>query len=220
MESPVLLVLFALVGLWASLGRCVASPAQTVGAAVRQSWYKLPQRGVDMVLRRRAQNTVLAVGLACVPSISGLARASSCNKDVVAPIEMTLGQVCWIYRGAATTFVGSFSSGQAITAQMIGQASEYDPRSGRVATVWRPRDLKVEAGRFLLRAAQAPGELTFVAPANGPYRFSFSPCAMGGRSGSGHDLRALRRSRCVTARTKLALDFVNRPAYNATTDES
>ena len=138
-----------------------------------------------MVFSRRSRNAVLAVALVCVPFISGLARASSCNKDVVAPIQMAAGQLCWTYRGAATTFVGSFSSGQAITAQMIGEASEYDPRSGRVATVWRPRDPNVEGpGGFFFSAAQAPGELTFVAPANGPYRFSFSPCAMWGAPGA------------------------------------
>ena len=138
-----------------------------------------------MVLWRRTQNAVLTTALACVPFISDLARASSCNKDVVAPIQMAAGQVCWTYRGAATTFVGSFSSGQAISAQMTGEASEYDPRSGRVATVWRPRDPNVEGpGGFFFGAAQAPGVLTFVAPANGPYRFSFSPCAMWGAFGA------------------------------------
>jgi hypothetical protein len=138
-----------------------------------------------MVVRRRTRNTVLVAALAGVPLISGVARASSCNKDVVAAIQMAAGQVCWTYRGAATTFVGSFSSGQAITAQMIGEASDYDPRSGRVATVWRPRDPNVEGpGGFFFGAAQAPGELAFVAPANGPYRFSFSPCAMWGAPGA------------------------------------
>jgi hypothetical protein len=138
-----------------------------------------------MVLRRRSQNAVLAAALACVPLLPGLARASSCNKDVVAAIQMAAGQVCWVYRGAATTFVGSFSSGQAISAQMVGEASEYDPRSGRVATEWRPRDPNVEGpGGFFFGAAQAPGELTFVAPATGPYRFSFSPCAMWGAPGA------------------------------------
>ena len=138
-----------------------------------------------MVFSRRAQNAVLTAALACVLLIPGLALASSCNRNVVAPIQMAAGQVCWTYRGAATAFVGSFSSGQAITAQMIGEASEYDPRSGRVATVWRPRDPNVEGpGGFFFSAAQAPGELTFVAPANGPYRFSFSPCAMWGAPGA------------------------------------
>jgi len=65
------------------------------------------------------------------------------------------------------------------------EASEYDPRSGRVATVWRARDSNVEGpGGFFFGAAQAAGELTFVAPANGPYRFSFSPCAMWGAPGA------------------------------------
>ena len=138
-----------------------------------------------MVFSRRTRNAVLAAALACVPLLPGLARASSCNKEVVAPIQMAAGQVCWTYRGAATTFVGSFSSGQAISVQMIGEASEYDPRSGRVATAWRPRDPNVEGpGGFFFGAAQAPGELTFVAPANGPYRFSFSPCAMWGAPGA------------------------------------
>jgi hypothetical protein len=138
-----------------------------------------------MVLWRRAQNAVLTTALACVPFISDLALASSCNKDVVAPIQMAAGQVCWTYRGAATTFVGSFSSGQAISAQMTGEASEYDPRSGRVVTVLRPRDPNVEGpGGFFFGAAQTPGVLTFVAPANGPYRFSFSPCAMWGAPGA------------------------------------
>lgn len=138
-----------------------------------------------MVSRRRTRNAVLITALACVPLISGFVQASSCNKDVVAPIQMAAGQVCWTYRGAATTFVGSFSSGQAISAQMIGEASEYDPRSGRVATAWRPRDPNVEGpGGFFFGAAQAPGALTFVAPANGSYRFSFSPCAMWGAPGA------------------------------------
>src|SRR5208337_3166072 len=64
-----------------------------------------------MVSRRRTRNAVLVTALAGVPLISGLARASSCNKDVVAPIQMAAGQVCWTYRGAATTFVGSFVDG-------------------------------------------------------------------------------------------------------------
>jgi hypothetical protein len=138
-----------------------------------------------MVFSRRARNQVLAAALVCVALLPGFARASSCNKEVVAPIQMAAGQVCWTYRGVATTFVGSFSSRQAITAQMMGEASEYDPRSERVATVWRPRDPNVEGpGGFFFGAATAPGELTFVAPANGPYRFSFSPCAMWGAPGA------------------------------------
>jgi hypothetical protein len=98
---------------------------------------------------------------------------------------MAAGQVCWSYRGAATTFVGRFSVGKTISAQMIGEASDYDPRSGSVATVSRPRDPNVEGpGGFFFADAQAPGLLTFIAPANGSYRFSFSPCAMWGAEGT------------------------------------
>ena len=166
-------------GVSVSLGQSVASPALTDEARRSGRIGRIPPKGGNMVSRRRTQNAVLVTALACILSLASLARASSCNKDVVAPIQMAAGQVCWAYRGAATTFVGSFSSGQAITAQMIGEASEYDPRSGRVATVWRPRDPNLEGpGGFVFGAAQAPGELTFVAPANGPYRFNFWPCAM------------------------------------------
>jgi hypothetical protein len=127
----------------------------------------------------------LAASLAGALTFSSSAVASSCNKEVVAPIQMAAGQVCWTYRGAATTFVGSFSSGQSISAQMIGAASDYDPRSGRVVTTLRPRDPNVEGpGGFFFGSPQAPGVLTFVAPANGPYRFSFSPCAMWGALGA------------------------------------
>ena len=97
---------------------------------------------------------------------------------------MASGQVCWSYRGAATTFVGRFGVGKTITAHMIGEASDYDPRNGSVATVSRPRDPNVEGpGGFFFADPQAPGLLTFVAPTNGTYRFSFSPCAMWGAPG-------------------------------------
>jgi hypothetical protein len=67
---------------------------------------------------------------------------------------------------------------------MTGLTTDYDPRSGRVATVSRPRDPNVEGpGGFFFGGAQAPGVLIFVAPANGTYRFSFSPCKMWGSPG-------------------------------------
>ena len=123
---------------------------------------------------------VAAAGLACIP-----ASASSCRKDVTAPIQMPAGQSCWACRGAATSFIGELRVGAAVSAQMTGVVSEYDPRSGRVATVSRPRDPNVEGpGGFFFGAPQAPGVLTFVAPANGMYRFSFSPCALWGAPGT------------------------------------
>src|SRR5208283_2463146 len=113
------------------------------------------------------------------------ALASACDRGAVAHFKTTAGQQCWTYRGAATTFVGDFSHGQRISAQMTGQSAEYDPRTGQAATSWRPRDPNVEApGGFFFGDAEAPGSLTFVAPANGTYRFSFSPCAMWGAPGA------------------------------------
>jgi hypothetical protein len=136
--------------------------------------------------RRAARPGALrCAALACSLAVPVSASASSCSKDVVAQIRMAAGQVCWSYRGAATTFVGRFSVGKTISAQMIGEASDYDPRSGSVATVSRPRDPNVEGpGGFFFADAQAPGLLTFIAPANGSYRFSFSPCAMWGAEGT------------------------------------
>ncbi len=126
------------------------------------------------------RSAVLAAFLACVP-----AYASSCSKDVTAQIEMTPGVACWTYQGVATSFIGRFSGGQAISVRMIGVATDYDPRSGRVAVESRPRDPNVEGpGGFFFGAPQAPGVLIFVAPANGMYRFSFSPCAMWGARGA------------------------------------
>ena len=124
-----------------------------------------------------------AAVLAGAPTSPAL--ASACDREIVVRIQMAPGQACWSYRGVATTFVGDFSHGARIATQMVGQASEVDPRSGRVATEWRPRDPNVEGpGGFFFGGAEAPGELTFVAPANGPYRFSFSPCAMWGQWGA------------------------------------
>jgi hypothetical protein len=124
-----------------------------------------------------------ASALACWPPSPAL--ASSCNKEIVARIQMGPGQACWTYRGAATTFVGDFGGGQTIAAQMVSEASEYDPRTGRVKSSLRPRDPNVEGpGGFFFGDAQAPGAMTFVAPSNGTYRFSFSPCAMWGAPGA------------------------------------
>jgi hypothetical protein len=63
---------------------------------------------------------------------------------------------------------------------MIGQAAEAVPSSGRIIVLRRPRDPNVEGpGGFFFGGAQVPSDLTFVASANGAYRFSFSPCDVG-----------------------------------------
>jgi hypothetical protein len=123
--------------------------------------------------------------LALVPALSTSGFATSCSREVVAQIRFPTGQACWTYRGSATLFVGKFSSGQTISAQMTGEATDYDPRSGTAATVSRPRDPNVEGpGGYFFGVPDGPGFLTFVAPATGTYRFSFSPCAMWGAPGA------------------------------------
>lgn len=129
---------------------------------------------------RGAARLASAAALAALPAA---ALASACDRPMIVHVRM-LGQTCWTYRGAATAFVGDFSHGQTITAEMVGQSAEYDPRTGRATTSWRPRDPNVEGpGGFFFADAEAPGALTFVAPTNGTYRFSFSPCAMWGAPG-------------------------------------
>ena len=133
----------------------------------------------------RSDRSLPVLAFAAILACGAPALASSCNKNVVVRIEMAPGQTCWIYRGAATTFVGDFSNGQAIAAHMTGEAADYDPRTGHVAKVWRPRDPNVEGpGGFFFGDAEAPGLLTFRTPSTGTYRFSFSPCAMWGAPGA------------------------------------
>jgi hypothetical protein len=128
-----------------------------------------------------AQLVILALILTTVSSPS---RASSCDTEVAAKIRFAQGQACWIYRGPATLFVGKFGSGQTISTQMTGEAADYDPRTGGVSIVSRPRDPNVEGpGGYFNGVTDGPGVLTFRAPATGVYRFSFSPCAMWGAPG-------------------------------------
>lgn len=136
-------------------------------------------------MRRDGRIRVFAGALtfACATPLPAL--AGSCNREITVRIELAPGQDCWTYWGAATTFIGDFSHGQMIAAEMVGEASEYDPRTGRAAPVQRPRDPNVEGpGGFFFGDAEAPGVLTFRAPGNGTYRFSFSPCAMWGALGA------------------------------------
>jgi len=120
-----------------------------------------------------------STGAGALPS-----RASSCDNEIAARIEMKGRQACWSYHGPATLFVGSFSSGQTISVKMTGEARDYDPRSGNVTTISRPRDPNVEGpGGYFYGVPDEPGVMTFVAPATGTYRFSFSPCEMWGAPG-------------------------------------
>ncbi len=134
----------------------------------------------------RAAGAVSLLALVGALSSAGApsSHASSCDKEIKARIRFPTRQACWTYRGPATLFVGKFSSGQTISAQMTGDATDYDPRNGSAATVSRPRDPNVEGpGGYFFAVPDAPGVMTFVAPATGVYRFSFSPCAMWGAPG-------------------------------------
>jgi hypothetical protein len=134
----------------------------------------------------RPAGAVFLLALVGALSCAGAApsRAGSCDKEIAAQIRIPAHQACWTYRGPATVFVGKFASGQSISAHMTGEAADYDPRSGGVTTVSRPRDPNVEGpGGYFYGVPDAPGALTFVAPATGTYRLSFSPCAMWGAPG-------------------------------------
>src|ERR1700689_2079024 len=123
----------------------------------------------------------LAATLAFAPVLSTPAPATSCSREVVAKVRFAGREACWTYRGPATSFVGKFSSGQTVSAQMTGEATDYDPHSGDATTVSRPRNPNVEGpGGYFFAVPDAPGVMTFVAPATGTYRFSFSPCAVWG----------------------------------------
>ena len=127
---------------------------------------------------------IALVAAVLVLPLSTSALATSCSREVVTQIRFTGRQACWTYRGAATLFIGKFSNGQTVSAQMTGEATDYDPRNGSAATVSRPRDPNVEGpGGYFYGVPDAPGVMTFVAPATGTYRFSFSPCAMWGAPG-------------------------------------
>ena len=138
-----------------------------------------------MRVRPIQTSIALAAVLTLAPAHSTSALATSCSREVAARIRFPAHQACWTYLGPATQFVGKFSSGQAISAQMTGEATDYDPRDGSTATVSRPRDPNVEGpGGYFFAVPDAPGVMTFVAPATGTYRFSFSPCAMWGAPGA------------------------------------
>jgi hypothetical protein len=97
-----------------------------------------------MRVRPIQTSIALAAAVVLTSALSTSARATSCSREVAAQIRFPSGKACWTYRGPATLFVGKFSSGQTISAQMTGEAADYDPRSGSVATVSRPRDPNVE----------------------------------------------------------------------------
>ncbi len=138
--------------------------------------------------------TAAALALAGAPTSPAL--ASSCDREIVVHIKMVPGKACWSYRGAATMFVGDFSHGARIAAQMMGLASETDPRSGRVATFLAgPRPQRRRPGRLLLRRRSGAGRAHLRRPLERKLPVQLFALRDVGRAGRGQDLRALRLSR-------------------------
>lgn len=152
------------------------------------------------------QRAALAVAMAFVLALSTSASATSCSHEVVAQIRFAGRQVCWTYRGSATSFVGKFSSGQTVSAQMRGDAIDYDPRSGSAVAVSRPRDPNVEGpGGVLLRRSGRPGRFDLHRPQYGELSLQFLALRNVGDAGRGEDLRPMNLYReRLSAGTKAA----------------
>jgi hypothetical protein len=103
-------------------------------------------RAVADVLTR-AGRLVLAAALAFVLALPDPAFATSCSREVAAQIRFPAHQACWTYRGSATSFVGKFASGQRISAEMSGEATDYDPRNGSAAKVLEHDSLRRNRSR-------------------------------------------------------------------------
>ena len=127
---------------------------RAMGDVVRRSGsaHRLIPRRAEGASRKTRTSIALAAALAFVPALSpSPSRAASCDTEVVARIRFAPGQACWTYRGPATLFIGKFSSGQTISAQMMGEATDYDPRSGGVATVVAAARSECRGARRLLQ---------------------------------------------------------------------
>src|SRR5262249_30891814 len=111
-------------------------------------------------MRKWPNPIALAAALVLFTPLSTSALATSCSREIVAQIRMPAGKACWTYRGPATSFIGAFLSGQTVSAQMTGEAIDYDPRSGSATKVSRPRDPNVEGpGGFFDGVPDGPGIL-------------------------------------------------------------
>jgi hypothetical protein len=142
----------------------------------------------------RAAGAVSLLALVGALSCAGAApsHASSCDKEVAARIRFPARQACWTYRGPATLFVGKFSSGQTISAQMTGEATDYDPRSGDATTVSRPRDPNVEGpGGYFFAVPDAPGGYDLCRSRDRNLSLQLLAVRHVGRAGRGQDLHTL-----------------------------
>ena len=137
---------------------------------------------------KRLLTTIVATSF--VPTavfIPGVAWSSACNEEVVVEIHMAEGDLCWDYRGNATTFVGKFAGGQNVEVRMSGESAQFDPVTKKDIVTWEVRSPSVEGpDKFFADAQGDSDSLTFRTPASGIYRFGFSPCAMWGGKGEVH----------------------------------
>jgi hypothetical protein len=76
--------------------------------------------------------------------IPGVAWSSACNEEVVVEIHMAGGDLCWDYRGNATTFVGKFAGGQNVEVRMSGESAQFDPVTKKDIVTWEVRSPSVE----------------------------------------------------------------------------
>ena len=105
---------------------------------------------------------------------------------------MTADKACWTYRGPATLFVGKFSSGQTISAQMTGEAIEYDPRSGTRRESFAPARSECRgAGRILLWRSGRAGRSHLCRACDRNLSPQLLALRHVGRGGRGQDLRPL-----------------------------
>ena len=87
---------------------------------------------------KRLLTTIVATSF--VPTavfIPGVAWSSACNEEVVVEIHMAEGDLCWDYRGNATTFVGKFAGGQNVEVRMSGESAQFDPVTKKDIVTWK-----------------------------------------------------------------------------------
>jgi hypothetical protein len=132
---------------------------------------------------RVIRSPLLAMSLAALALAPRAAWSSACNDEIVVEIHFAAGDVCWNYRGNATTFVGKFSRGQNVEARMSGESVSYDPQSKKDVTSWEARTPSVTGPNQFSAEAEMDSVLNFRTPTSGTYRIGFSPCAMWGGQG-------------------------------------
>ena len=119
----------------------------------------------------------LAIAAAILCLIADSAYASSCRRNIIAPIRIPKGASCWQHIGVGTTFTGRFLAGQKVTATAVG--NEGDPASED--NRW---GLNLNGPNGFHASSGDLGPLNANLPESGEYRFSTWPCAIWGGNGT------------------------------------